>query len=76
VFKVLAKGESISIHDSTSDNIYETKYGPLKIVRNTFLSNAQLRSMRTIHYLVNGVGANFVRKVLKGERDALMVFDC
>lgn len=32
--------------------------------------------MATAHYLVNGVGGNFVRKIIKEDPRALLIFDC
>jgi hypothetical protein len=26
--------------------------------------------------MVNGVGSNYIRKILKGDQNALLVFDC
>ena len=71
----LATFEKTNVQQVNGDFVYESKYGPLKLVKNTLLSDKQKRDVKTIYYVVNGVGSNYVRKVLKNDRNALIVFD-
>lgn len=57
--------------------IFKTKYGYLKLI-NSCLTFRQQEKIKKIYYLHNTIPTNYIRKILKADKNSLLVFtpDC
>lgn len=70
---------NITIHPiptKLENEVFDTPYGLVKMVRNPFWNVSKLKKINKLYYLVNGTSSNFIKSVLKKENDSLILFDC
>ncbi len=61
-------------NDSKNSFLFKTRYGLAKFINLNYL-DSQLDKINGIYYLNNKISTNFIRKILKGDKNALIAFE-